>query len=221
MSEPSLPTLPSSSSLNAPALVLGSTSPYRRELLQRLGLSFSVQAPQVDETAMPGEAPAALATRLATAKARAAALLWASQTAAPADAIVIGSDQVADLHGQALGKPGHHAGAVAQLQAMRGQTVLFQTAVCVLRPATGFERTVLCTVSVGVRDLSDEDIEAYLQREQPYDCAGSAKVEGLGITLLRHVHADDPTTLIGLPLIATTALLREAGLDPLRTPNAA
>jgi septum formation protein len=198
-----------------PALVLGSTSPYRRELLQRLGLPFEVRAPDVDETPGPGEQPADLARRLSWAKAQAVA-----RALHPAsDVVVIGSDQVADLRGQPLGKPGHHAGAVAQLRAMRGQTVCFHTAVTVLRPATGFDKTVLSTVTVDVRDLGDDEIEQYLLREQPYDCAGSAKAEGLGITLLNRIASDDPTALIGLPLIATSALLREAGLDALRQPG--
>lgn len=193
-----------------PDLILGSTSPYRRELLQRLGMPFEVCSPHVDENPLPGEAPAAIATRLALAKARAVASQLPHR-----DVVVIGSDQVADLRGQALGKPGHHAGAVAQLQAMRGQVVRFHTAVTVLRPALAFAQTVLNTVKVAFRALSDDEIEAYLRREQPYDCAGSAKAEGLGIALLSRIESSDPTALIGLPLIATSDLLRQAGLDPL------
>lgn len=201
---------PSPTSSTAPTLVLGSSSAYRQALLQRLGLPFVVRSPDVDESPLAGEAPRALAGRLALAKARAVATACGED-----DVLVIGSDQVADLHGQALGKPGSHAGATAQLRAMRGQTVHFHTALTVCRPRTGYERTVTETVSVDFRPLSDVEIEAYLQREQPYDCAGSAKVEALGITLLSRVASDDPTTLIGLPLIALCRLMREAGLDPL------
>jgi septum formation protein len=192
-----------------PQLILGSTSRYRRELLERLRLPFEVVAPQVDETPMPGEAPAALAQRLALQKAREVA-------ARHPLAVVIGSDQVADLDGQPIGKPGSHERAVAQLQAMRGRPVVFQTAVAVVRPATGFERVALAPVRVQFRALSDADIEFYLRAEEPYDCAGSAKCETLGIALLDALHSDDPTALVGLPLIRTCALLREAGLDPLR-----
>jgi septum formation protein len=186
-------------------LVLGSTSPYRRELLERLRIPFVVSAPGVDETPHPGEAPQALARRLALAKARAVAALHP-------EAVVIGSDQVADLAGQPLGKPGEHARAVEQLRQMRGQTVIFQTALAVVCLASGFEEVDLTEVRVVFRDLSDEDIEAYLQAEKPYDCAGSAKSEGLGIALLESIDNDDPTALIGLPLIRTARLLRKAGV---------
>ena len=188
------------------ALVLGSTSRYRRELLQRFGLPFDVVGPHVDETPQANEAPAALAQRLALAKAQAVA-------AQRPDAIVIGSDQVADLHGQPLGKPGTHERAVAQLRQMSGQTVLFQTAVAVVCAATGLAACELAVVRVVFRDLTDAEIERYLRAEQPYDCAGSAKSEGLGITLLDHIDNDDPTALIGLPLIRTARLLRLAGLQ--------
>ncbi len=186
-------------------LILGSTSRYRRELLSRLGLPFEVVAPEVDETPQPGEAPAALAQRLALAKAQAVARLHP-------EAIVIGSDQVADLEGEPLGKPGTHERAVAQLRRMRGQTVLFQTALAVVCQASGLERVDLAVVKVVFRDLSDGEIERYLRAEQPYDCAGSAKSEGLGIALLERIDNDDPTALVGLPLIRTARLLREAGL---------
>ena len=191
-----------------PRLVLASTSPYRRELLGRLRLPFEVASPQVDETPQPGEAPAALAERLALAKAREVARRHP-------DAVVIGSDQVADLAGTPIGKPGSHARAVEQLRAMRGQTVVFHTAVAVLRPALGHEGLRRVVVRVRFRELSDAEIESYLRTEQPYDCAGSAKSEGLGIALLDAIESDDPTALVGLPLIATAALLRAAGLDPL------
>lgn len=187
-------------------LVLGSTSRYRRELLARLGLPFTVAAPDVDETPLPAEAPRTLALRLALAKARAVA-------AQHPEAVVIGSDQVADLHGQSLGKPGTHARATAQLQQMSGQTVVFQTAVAVVCAATGFEQVDLAAVEVRFRTLGSAEIERYLRAEQPYDCAGSAKSEGLGISLLDAILSDDPTALVGLPLIRTCRMLRAAGLS--------
>ncbi|MDI9234199.1 Maf family nucleotide pyrophosphatase [Limnohabitans lacus] len=186
-------------------VVLGSTSRYRRELMERLRIPFSVAAPDVDETPAAGESPRDLALRLALAKAKAVA-------AKHPDAVVIGSDQVADLAGQPLGKPGEHARAVRQLRQMRGQTVVFQTALAVVCLATGFEAVDLAAVRVVFRDLSDDEIEAYLQAEKPYDCAGSAKSEGLGIALLESIDNDDPTALIGLPLIRTARLLRQAGV---------
>jgi len=192
----------------SPALILASTSRYRRELLTRLRLPFDVQAPQVDEAALPGETPAELALRLADAKANAVAQRF------PA-AVVIGSDQVADLDGTPIGKPGNHERAIEQLRAMRGRSVVFQTAVSVQRRDTGFAATLLAPVTVRFRQLSDMEIERYLRAEQPYDCAGSAKVETLGIALLDGIDSDDPTALVGLPLIRTCELLRQAGLDPL------
>ncbi len=186
-------------------VVLGSTSRYRRELLSRLNLPFDVASPDVDETPAPGEAPRALALRLALSKARAVAKLHP-------DAVVIGSDQVADLAGQPLGKPGTHERAVLQLRQMRGQTVIFQTAVATVCQASGFEQVDIAPVEVRFRDLSDDEIERYLRAEQPYDCAGSAKSEGLGIALLEAIHSDDPTALIGLPLIRTCRMLRAAGV---------
>ncbi len=186
-------------------LVLGSTSVYRRELLSRLRLPFAVEPPHVDETAHPGEAPAELARRLAAAKAAAVAHRHP-------DAIVIGSDQVADLDGEPLGKPGTHDNAVAQLRRMRGRTVIFQTALSVLCSETGFAQHDLAAVRVRFRELEDPEIEAYLRAEQPYDCAGSAKSEGAGIALLDAIDSDDPTALIGLPLIRTCRMLRAAGL---------
>jgi septum formation protein len=186
-------------------LILGSTSPYRRELLQRLRIPFEVQRPEVDETPLPHETPVALSQRLALTKAQAVALRFPQ-------AIVIGADQVADLNGEPLGKPGNHANAVKQLQQMRGQTVVFQTAVSVVCLATGFEQTELAQVKVQFRHVSDDAIEAYLQAEQPYDCAGSAKSEGLGIALLERIDNHDPTALVGLPLILTCRMLRAAGI---------
>lgn len=189
-------------------LVLGSTSVYRKDLLSRLGLPFEVVSPQVDETPLVGESPRDLALRLALAKARAVAHMHP-------EAVVIGSDQVADLGGVPLGKPGTHERAVAQLARMSGQTVVFQTAVAVVCLASGYAAVELAPVSVKFRHLSAQDIENYLQREQPYDCAGSAKSEGLGIALLERIDSDDPTALIGLPLIRTCHLLRSAGVDAL------
>ena len=198
-------TTDSTGSASARALVLGSTSRYRRELLTRLGLPFTTEAPGVDETPQKGESPRDLAVRLALAKARDVARRHPQ-------ASVIGSDQVADLAGQPLGKPGNHERAVAQLRAMRGQTVIFQTAVSVVCQATGFKQSDLAAVEVRFRALEDDEIERYLRAEQPYDCAGSAKSEGLGIALLDAILSDDPTALIGLPLIRTARLLRAAGL---------
>ncbi|KQU84798.1 septum formation inhibitor Maf [Variovorax sp. Root318D1] len=187
-------------------LILASTSRYRRELLARLHLPFDVQPPEVDETAQSGETPRELAERLALEKAQAVAARFP-------EAVVIGSDQVADLAGEALGKPGDHARATAQLRRMRGQTLVFQTAVAVVCQATGFVQRDLAPVRVVFRELSDAAIEHYLQAEQPYDCAGSAKSEGLGIALLSAIDSDDPTALIGLPLIRTCRMLRSAGVD--------
>jgi septum formation protein len=159
----------------------------------------------VDETPLNGETPVALAQRLALAKAHAVAERFPQ-------AIVIGSDQVADLHGEPLGKPGNHLNAVAQLQRMRGQTVVFQTAVAVVCQATGFAQCELAQVKVVFRDFSDESLQHYLHTEQPYDCAGSAKSEGLGIVLLERIDNQDPTALVGLPLLLTCRLLRAAGM---------
>jgi septum formation protein len=187
-------------------LILGSTSRYRRELLQRLHIPFEVASPEVDET--PAETPRAIALRLALAKARAVAARF------PA-AVVIGSDQVADLQGEPLGKPGDHARATAQLRRMRGQTVVFQTALAVVCQESGFEQVDLAAVQVKFRDLSEAEIQAYLLAEQPYDCAGSAKSEGLGIALLESIDNDDPTALVGLPLIRTCRMIRAAGVKVL------
>ncbi len=189
-----------------PHLILASTSPYRRDLLTRLRTPFAVVSPEVDETALPNETPEQIARRLALRKAQAVAEQH------PA-AIVIGSDQVADLDGLALGKPGNHQRAVEQLRRMRGRTVIFQTAVSVLCVQGGFAQTDIAQVRVVFRDLSDGEIERYLITETPYDCAGSAKSEGLGISLLDAIHSDDPTALIGLPLIRTARMLRAAGIE--------
>lgn len=189
-------------------LILASTSRYRRELLERLRLPFEVQAPGVDETPSPGEAPQALALRLALDKARAVASRFA-------DAVVIGSDQVAELDGIPIGKPHSHERALQQLATMSGREVLFHTALAVVRHDRGFERTELSQVRVRFRRLDSQEIERYLRLDQPYDCAGSARSESLGVALLESIVSDDPTALIGLPLIRTCALLRAAGLDPL------
>jgi septum formation protein len=195
-------------------LILGSTSAYRRELLGRLRLPFSVESPNVDETPLPGECPADLATRLALAKARAVAKRFP-------DCVVIGSDQVADLDGLSLGKPETHERAVLQLRQMRGKTVIFQTAVAVVCLQSGFYQESLAAVKVCFRNLGDEEIENYLRIEQPYDCAGSAKSEGLGIALLDAIESDDPTALVGLPLIRTSRMLRAAGICLLSPQRAA
>ena len=189
-------------------LVLASTSRYRRELLARLRLPFDVEAPRVGEEPRTGETPAQTACRLAIAKAEAVA-------SRHPDAVVIGSDQVADLDGRGVGKPGTHERATAQLRAMRGRTVVFQTAIAVVCAATRFAESALVPVAVRMRDLSDDEIERYLRAETPYDCAGSAKIETLGIALVESVGSDDPTALVGLPLIRTCELLRRAGIDPL------
>lgn len=173
--------------------------------MQRLGIPFDTAAPDVDETPLSGESTSAMAMRLALAKAHAVARQHPR-------AVVIGSDQVADLNGQALGKPGTHARAVEQLRRMRGHTVIFQTAVAVVCLESQFERVELAPVVVRFRQLNDSEIESYLLREKPYDCAGSAKSEGLGIALLDAIESDDPTALVGLPLIRTCALLRAAGV---------
>ena len=197
--------LPTPKPLHDFPVILGSSSRYRKELLARLRIPFEVFAPEVDETPMAGETPKALALRLALAKAQAVAQQHPN-------AVVIGSDQVADLDGTPLGKPGNHSNAVVQLQKLRGKTVVFQTALSVVCLANGYERTELAAVSVKFRNLTDAEIEAYLLAEEPYDCAGSAKSEGLGIALLDAIDNDDPTALIGLPLIRTCQLLREAGV---------
>ena len=187
-------------------LILGSSSRYRRELLERLRVPFEVVSPEVDEAIRPGETPSGLAQRLALEKAQAVAHRYAH-------AIVIGSDQVADLDGEPLGKPGDHDRAVAQLRRMRGRTVVFHTAVAVVCQATQFVQTALAPVRVRFRDVTDSEIENYLRLETPYDCTGSARSEGLGIALLDAIDSDDPSALVGLPLIRTCRMLRAAGLQ--------
>lgn len=192
-----------------PRLILASGSAYRRELLARLRLPFEVLAPDIDETALPGESPDTTALRLACAKARAVA------ERVPGS-IVIGSDQVATLGGEQIGKPGSHAAALAQLQKMRGRQVIFHTALCLwdgrATALTGPAQMENVQVAVTFRDLPDAELDAYLRIEQPYDCAGSAKNEGLGIALLARIDSTDPTALTGLPLIALTGMLRKAGV---------
>ena len=189
-------------------LVLGSTSRYRRALLERLGLPFTVAAPDLDEAALPGETPAQTALRLAEAKARTVAARYP-------DALVIGSDQVADCDGQPVGKPGSREAAVVQLRTLSGKTVVFHTGVALVDAASGRCRTALVDVTSTFRTLSSAEIDAYLDREAPYDCAGSVKSEALGIALFDRIASDDPTALIGLPLIALSRLLREEGVDVL------
>jgi septum formation protein len=191
-------------------LVLASSSAYRRELLARLRLPFEAISPDIDETALPGETPPATALRLAREKAAAVA-------ARVPGSLVIGSDQVATLDGEQIGKPGSHEAALAQLQKMRGREVVFHTALClwdgrVADPA-GAAEVEDVQVIVAFRDLPDAELDAYLRIEQPYDCAGSAKNEGLGIALLERIDSSDPTALTGLPLIALTSMLRRAGVS--------
>lgn len=189
-----------------PRLILASTSPYRKELLSRLNLHFEVCNPRTDETSLPGEAPEALALRLAEAKARAV-------SAAYPGALIIGSDQVAVSNGIIYGKPGNHENAVRQLQALSGQTVNFFTALCLLDTRDNSVQLEGVPTLVTFRQLSDTEIENYLRKEQPYQCAGAAKSEGLGVALLESMTGDDPTALIGLPLIALCKQLRNAGVN--------
>ena len=190
-------------------LILASTSPYRKRLLERLQIPFSCTAPNVDESPLPGEQPEALAERLARAKAQAI-------SARQPGALVIGSDQVASLDGRSIGKPGGFAAAEQQLRDSSGRTVQFYTGLALAGPAAGECHSCVEVFSVAFRRLSEAEIEAYLLKEQPYDCAGSFKCEGLGIALFERMIGDDPTALEGLPLIASCRLLREAGLDILQ-----
>jgi len=186
-------------------LVLASTSPYRRTLLERLRIPFATATPNVDETALKDESPEALCARLAAAKAQAVQHDWP-------DALIIGSDQVAVVGSVLLNKPGNFANAVDQLRCMRGEAVNFFTALCMLNTRTTRRQTVIVPVTVHMRELSDVEIERYLQAERPYDCAGSARIESLGITLVARLECDDPTALIGLPLIELCAMLRNEGI---------
>jgi septum formation protein len=190
-----------------PRLILASSSRYRRELLERLRIPFDVVVPALDETPLAGETPETTALRLAEAKARAVA----AGLPAGDDALVIGSDQVATYDGLQIGKPGSHEKALAQLQSMRGREVLFHSALCLFDTRNGDAQTLDVVTTVRFRHLSDAQLEAYLLAETPYDVAGSAKSEGLGIALLEAIESDDPTALIGLPLIALTSMLLSAG----------
>jgi septum formation protein len=190
-----------------PRLILASSSPYRRELLERLRVPFDVVVPAIDETPLSGETPEVTALRLAQAKARAVAGGLGEGEAA----LVIGSDQVATYDGLQIGKPGTHDRALAQLQAMRGREVLFHSALCLFDSRSGNVQTVDVITRVHFRDLPDATLEAYLLAETPYDVAGSAKSEGLGIALLEAIHSDDPTALVGLPLIALSRMLLAVG----------
>lgn len=206
--------MPAKSTFNLPAdetartgrrLVLASTSKYRRMLLERLGIPFDAVAPEVDESPLPVEAPAATALRLAVAKAR-------SVAGRHHDALIVGSDQVADCDGRAVGKPGTHARAVAQLTELSGRTVVFHTGLALVDAASGDCQSALVDVRSTFRMLAPTEIEAYLRREQPYDCAGSVRSEALGIALFERIESDDPTALIGLPLIRLAGMLRAAGV---------
>jgi septum formation protein len=189
-------------------LVLASTSRYRRELLSRLGLPFEVLAPEVDETPLPGESPSATALRLSVLKAQAAAATYP-------DALIIGSDQVLMLDSEQLGKPGNFDKAFAQLKRMQGRAMVFHTALTVLNSRNGHTQTRDVPTVVHIRPLSDAQISAYLLKEQPYDCAGSAKSESLGIALMERMESPDPTALVGLPLMALTEMLGNEGVDVL------
>jgi septum formation protein len=190
--------------MSNPVLVLASTSPYRRELLTRLGIPFEVAAPDIDETPLAGEGPADTALRLAQEKARVLAHRYPG-------ALIIGSDQVATLNDLQIGKPGNHERAVAQLQLMRGRTVIFHTALALYDGRNDSMQVKDVQTEVDFRQLSDEFIEAYLRKEQPYNCAGSAKSEGLGIVLMSAMRGTDPNALIGLPLIELVSMLQHAG----------
>ncbi|WP_157670103.1 nucleoside triphosphate pyrophosphatase [Chitinibacter sp. GC72] len=186
------------------SLVLASSSPYRKELLSRLGLAFSVAIPDLDETPLAGESAAQTSERLAIAKARALAGQFP-------DSLIIGSDQVALLNGEQLGKPGNHERAVRQLQAMRGQSIDFHTALALYNTASDTHQSIVDMTRVTMRNYSDEQIERYLQREQPYNCAGSAKTEGLGIVMIEKIESTDPSAIIGLPLMALVTMLNKEG----------
>lgn len=187
-------------------LVLASTSPYRRDLLNRLQIPFEVFAPEVDETPLPGESPQQTAIRLAEAKARAAATFFP-------DALIIGSDQVATMDGMQIGKPHTHENATLQLRMMRGRSVVFNTALSLYNSRSGSIQNRLVPFTVTFRDLGDDEIERYLAKEQPYNCAGSAKSEGLGIALMARMEGDDPNALIGLPMIALVDMLKHEGFQ--------
>ena len=191
--------------MSQPELILGSSSPYRRELLERLRIPFSVVSPKIDETPQSGETPPETALRLALEKAR-----YIAQS--HPNALIIGADQVATVNGEQVGKAGGFDKALTQLQMMRGKTALFHSALCLYDARNDTYQLENIITQTTFRDLPDDDLAAYLRIEQPYDCAGSAKVEALGITILEKVESDDPTALVGLPLIALTGMLRAAGV---------
>ena len=204
-------TVPPTVQHKVPQLVLGSTSRYRKELLTRLSLPFTVFSPGVDEEPLANETPMALALRLSLAKAWAVAKL---PQLIDTDCIVIGSDQTATIDGlNLIGKPETHDNAVLQLRQASGKTLTFYSGLAVLRPATGFAQVLSVNTEVIFRHLTEQQIQTYLLTEKPYDCTGSAKIETLGITLVKSVSCPDPTALVGLPLIALTDLLSAAGLD--------
>lgn len=186
-------------------LVLASTSPYRRELLARLQIPFETAAPETDESALPGEAPATTAKRLAEAKARAVMQRYPG-------ALIVGSDQVAANGSERFGKPGQRENAAAQLRRMRGREVVFHTGLCLLNSRTNHTQVCCVDTHVGFRDLTDAEIESYLDKEDALNCAGSAKSEGLGISLLSYLRGDDPNALVGLPLIKLSGMLRAEGV---------
>ena len=196
--------------MNTPQILLASSSSYRRELLQKLHLPFSWASPNINEAALPEQSPQALTLRLAEQKAKALA-------ANHPEHLIIGSDQVATLDGAIIGKPGTHSTAVEQLQKCRGRDLVFLTSICLLNTKTGKTQLSLETYNVSFRELSDQQIDRYLRLEQPYDCAGSFKAEGLGISLFNKMEGEDPNTLIGLPLIALIRMLNNEGIDPLNS----
>lgn len=192
-----------------PPILLASSSSYRKELLQRLHLDFIAQAPDIDETPLAGESALQTSRRLAKAKAQALSDAYPNH-------LIIGSDQVATLDNEHIGKPGNHQRALAQLMQMRGKVTLFHTAICLLdtRPGAQFPcQSDIISVELKMRELSEAEFDAYLRIEQPYDCAGSAKNEGLGISLIDYIKSEDPTALTGLPLISLTSMLRRAGVN--------
>ena len=206
MSKKGVKTMTSPRASDAPTLILASSSTYRRTLLERLGLSFSVVAPEIDETVRDGELPAVASVRLAEAKARAVA-------ARHPRALIIGCDQMAACDGIAIGKPRDRDDALAQLKSMRGRTIFFHTALALLNAGTGRCQTALVDVASTFRSLDDAQLAAYIDRDQPYDCAGSVKCESLGIALFTRIASDDPTALIGLPLIRLTDMLIAEGVQ--------
>lgn len=203
--------MPKTSAVSQPKLLLASSSTYRRALLDRLGLAFACQSPDVDETRQPEEPPQSLVFRLAEMKARALSHEYQNH-------LIIGSDQVASVAGAVLGKPGTAARACEQLALLSGQTVHFYTGLALLNPATNNLQIAMDTTDVVFRELATKEIEAYVEREQPLDCAGAFKSEGLGVALFQRIATDDPAALIGLPLVKLCDMLRAEGLNPLTSP---